>query len=219
MKIEERDFFTPVEVRDAGEDESPTITGTAAVFYREGDASTEYRLWDGAVERIMPGAFDAAIATDDVRGLFNHDPNMLLGRSAAGTLDLAISDRGLEYDIAAADTGVSRDVLEHIRRGDVTGSSFAFVVEDQTWRTEERDEGGKLEIREINQVSLFDVGPVTYPAYEGTKAGTRDTTQAREARDAFFREDENEDEDATPLPGVDIETYKCRVLAILADCE
>ena len=68
------------------EGESPRFVGYGAVFYREGEAGTEYGLGGSIKERIQPGAFDRALAeSDDVRGLFNHDPDNLLGRTANGT--------------------------------------------------------------------------------------------------------------------------------------
>ena len=163
-------------------DRPPVITGYAARYY-DGTAATEFRLWDGAVERIMPGAFDAALADGhDARALFNHNPDHLLGRVSAGTLKLAADDLGLRYEIHPGDTSIARDVLEHIRRGDLQGSSFAFEVVDQDWRTED-----KTDIREIRAVRLFDVGPVTYPAYESTSTAIRsaDSVEARKAFDVL----------------------------------
>jgi HK97 family phage prohead protease len=144
-----------------------SIVGLAAVYY-DGTENTEYLLWGDTIERIMPGTFDRAIAEDDVRGLFNHDVNLVLGRSASDTLQLQSLPEGLEYVIAPGDTTIGRDVPEYIRRGDVSGSSFSFVVTDEEWKKED----GR-EIREIGGVQLFDVGPVTFPAYEATTAAMR----------------------------------------------
>lgn len=160
-----------VESRDDG---APVITGYAAVYY-DGTPGTEYEAF-GMRERIMPGAFDDALS-DDVRALFNHDSNHVLGRSTSGTLRLSVDARGLVYEVTPP-TGAS-GLIESIERGDISGSSFAFQVVDQEWRTEDEDD-----IREIHAVRLFDVGPVTYPAYEGTSTGVRalgDTTEAEEA--------------------------------------
>jgi uncharacterized protein len=159
------------------EGESTRIRGYAAVFY-DGTSATEYPLWSRAVERIMPGAFDKAMARDDVRALFNHDPNMLLGRSKAGTLKLVVDAKGLAYEIEPGDTSVARDVLAHLKRKDITGSSFAFVVTDENW---DKKEDGKR-IREIRGVELYDVGPVTYPAYKGTTAAARSDSDIADAR-------------------------------------
>lgn len=141
----------------------PQITGLGAVFFDESDPGTEYKLFDDFVERIMPGAFDRAIREDDVRSMFNHDPNMLLGRKKAGTLDLAAEAKGLRY--TATPSEARQSVVEDVRRGDVSGSSFMFTVTDVVWRETE-----EVLIREIQGVRLFEVGPVVFPAYEATTA-------------------------------------------------
>jgi HK97 family phage prohead protease len=159
------------QVRVAGEDDKK-IVGYASVFY-DGTPGTEFQLWDDLVERIMPTAFDAAIARgDDVRGLFNHDPSLVLGRTTSGTMQLRTDKKGLSYSIAPADTTVAQDVVGHIERGDVDGSSFAFRATDVDVRLEDG-----VEIREIRGVELFDVGPVTYPAYEAATSGYRTREQ------------------------------------------
>ncbi|MEZ2896544.1 HK97 family phage prohead protease, partial [Providencia rettgeri] len=156
------------EVRaEPGEDNKPThIIGLGSVF----DSRSE--LMYGFKEIIKPGAFDDVLK-DDVRGLFNHDPNYILGRTAAGTLSLSVSERGLVYDITAPDTQTIRDlVLAPMQRGDINQSSFAFRVarDGEDWYQD--DEG--VIIREIHKVSrLFDVSPVTYPAYQDAGAAVR----------------------------------------------
>ncbi|NBQ49109.1 MAG: HK97 family phage prohead protease [Marivivens sp.] len=185
MKIERRNTGTG-EVRMEGEGESRRMVGYAAVFYREGDQGTEYRLWDDAVERIMPGAFDG-VGDDDVRALFNHDPSLLLGRSTAGTLSLSVDERGLRYEIDPGDTTTARDVQAHLERGDLTGSSFGFRITKEEWQS--RSDGP--DIRLVRGVELFDVGPVTFPAYESSDAGLRadgDTGEAKASHDKWAAE-------------------------------
>src|SRR6185436_1642628 len=101
-------------------------------FY-DGTPETEYELWpEGngkkrAVERIMPTAFDEILSRgDDVSGLFNHDRNIVLGRTSAGTMKLEKYKRGLRYTIWPANTTRARDTAEDIRVGNVRGSSFSF---------------------------------------------------------------------------------------------
>jgi len=144
-------------------DGKKVISGYAAVFYREGDASTEFELWEGVVERIMPGAFDKALSRpDDVRGLYNHNTSEILGRNLeAGTLRLSVDSIGLRYEIDPPSWATK--VIESIERRDVTGSSFAF---DPHARTIE--EVGEIRYLQITDLGLMDVGPVTYPAYTGT---------------------------------------------------
>lgn len=156
------------EVRLDESGEQPRLVGYASVFY-DGTPKTEFRLWEDMVERIMPGAFDKTLkARDDVRALFNHDPSLILGRTSAGTVELVADKRGLRYSVDLGGTTVADDVVKHVRRKDVSGSSFGFEVTDVEHRMED-----KVDIREITGVKLFDVGPVTFPAYEGTDVNVR----------------------------------------------
>lgn len=166
-------------------------TGYAAVFHRDGDAGTEYRLGPDVVERIAPTAFNRALQEKhDARALFNHDPNMLLGRAGAGTLRLSVDQRGLKYEIDIPDTQVGKDVATSIARGDLAGSSFAFSINGKTGQRFEK--GKDYDVRHILDVDLFDVGPVTYPAYEGTTTGLRsgDCSDAFDAVSDWRKESE-----------------------------
>lgn len=155
-------------VRKGDEEGMPGISGLAAVHYREGDQRTEYRIWDDMAERIERGAFDSILRSNpDVRLLVNHDDNLILGRTASGTLRLEQDDEGLRYYGDPPNTTVGRDTVESIRRGDLDGSSFQFLLErgDAEW-VEDTQRG--LLVRSIRNISgLYDVGPVTFPAYEG----------------------------------------------------
>lgn len=146
---------------DKGE---PTkIVGYAARFNELSD-----EIW-GMREKIVPGAFSEAILNSDVRALWNHDPNYVLGRTKNNTLTLREDEQGLFYEVAPPDTQWARDLVESIRRGDVDQSSFAFSVEIQEW-----DESSDPIIRTIKKVrELFDVSPVTYPAYPTATSGVR----------------------------------------------
>lgn len=159
------------------------IRGYAAVFYDASDLDgTQYQLWEDIVERVMPGAFDRAISeAHDARGLFNHDPNWLLGRVSSGSVRLSVDSVGLAYEIDVNEADPQwQSVAAKIDRGDITGSSFGFIVRKATWL--EDGEGDKrIWYRQIEDVDLYDVSPVTWPAYTGTSAG-RDFGQSdREA--------------------------------------
>lgn len=165
------------EVRAEQHDDQPThIIGYGSVFNSRSEP-----LW-GFREIIKPGAFDDVL-DDDVRGLFNHDPNFILGRSSSGTLSLSVDDKGLRYDIVAPATQTIRDlVLAPMQRGDINQSSFAFRVARDGEHWYEDDEG--IVIREISRFSrLFDVSPVTYPAYQEADSGVRSMKAWQEARD------------------------------------
>lgn len=191
----ERRAISPKQSRpsvQAREDGGSVLTGYAAVFYREGDTSTEYRLWEDMVERIMPTAFDSAIADeDDARALWNHDPSSLLGRVGAGTVRLSTDEIGLRYEIDLPDTEAGRSVRALAERGDIPGSSFGFMVGQMAkrgrvaWITETAN-GRTVDVREIHDLELYDVSPVSYPAYEGTGSPTvRSVDGLRAERDAY----------------------------------
>ncbi|TCT36565.1 prohead peptidase [Providencia alcalifaciens] len=172
---ETRCYMGEVRAEPRDENQATHIIGLGSVF----DSRSE--LMYGFKEIIKPGAFDDVL-NDDVRGLFNHDPNYILGRTAAGTLSLSVNERGLVYDITAPDTQTIRDlVLAPMQRGDINQSSFAFRVarDGEDWYQD--DEG--VIIREIHKFSrLFDVSPVTYPAYQDAGAAVRSMEAWKEAR-------------------------------------
>ncbi|MCQ9615933.1 HK97 family phage prohead protease [Paenalcaligenes niemegkensis] len=156
----------PCELRAARDEAPATIVGYGAVFNTRSSL-----LFGSFYEEIAPGAFDD-VMSDDVRALFNHDPNFVLGRTRSGTLQLSIDSRGLAYTITPPDTQTVRDmVLAPLLRGDVSGSSFRFRVADDgdEWRQE-----GEFAVRTIHKFSsLIDVSPVTYPAYDDSHAAQR----------------------------------------------
>lgn len=170
-----------IQKRDDG---SQVIAGYASVFYDPADEGTEYQLWGGTVERILPGAFDRVIEEhQDARALFNHDSDHLLGRVSAKTLRLSVDKRGLQYEIDPPETQLGKDLPVSIERGDLSGSSFSFIVGKTVWIVENEGTDQERTIREIHEISeLFDVGPVTYPAYEATTAGVRGEGDLGEAR-------------------------------------
>jgi hypothetical protein len=110
-----------------------------------------------------------------VRCLFNHNPDNVLGRTKSGTLRIADSSDGLSYECDTdPNTTMGRDVPAMIERGDVDGCSFAFTVAKQAWREEKAADGDMIVYRDIEEIDeLFDVGPVTYPAYTGTSVNAR----------------------------------------------
>jgi HK97 family phage prohead protease len=162
--------------------ESRRVEGYAAVF---GSESEELGWF---VEEIAPGAFDDVLS-DDVRALYNHDENLILARTASGTLELSIDERGLRYAFDAPNTTAGNDLLESIKRGDISQSSFGFRVKEDKWEDMEMEQNGKKWFktkRTIMKVErLFDVSPVTFPAYPDTDVARRslDARKKEEAPD------------------------------------
>ena len=168
-----RDLGQAPELRASGrEGQPPVIAGYGAVF------NQRTTIGGGWVEEIAPGAFASAIADGaDVRALFNHDEDHILGRTAAGTLTLREDETGLRYEIVAADTQLARDLRANIAIGNITGSSIGFVVRSEEWTRPETT--GELPVRRITEIDwLRDVGPVTFPAYEQTTAEAEARSQA-----------------------------------------
>ncbi len=156
------------------EDKQPKIIGHAAMFDKLSDPILGFR------EKISVGAFANSIKKDDVRALFNHDPNFVLGRNKSKTLKLTEDDMGLSIEIDPPNTQWARDLQESIRRGDISQMSFGFVVLKDAWEHNK----GKDSIRTLQEVKLFDVSPVTYPAYPQTSVAVRDYLSALKELDA-----------------------------------
>jgi len=162
MKVERRHITTEFRVSDP--DQPTTISGYAAVF--ESPASNG--LW---TEVLDPHCFDNVLAsTPDVRCLKNHDPNLILGRTAANTLSLTVDARGLSYDCNPAPTSYGNDLLISMRRKDITGSSFGFICKRDQW-TDNSD--GTVTRRILEVEELLDVSPVTYPFYPSASSTVR----------------------------------------------
>lgn len=178
---EVRFFAGNIEVRADEEGKPAKIVGYAAVY---GTQSEDI----GFRETISKGAFEGA-DTSDVRALFNHDSSKILGRTKSGTLRVSADEVGLRYEIDVPNTTYAADLLESMQRGDVNQSSFAFSDVDDKW--EERDGIWYREIMQIRQ--LYDVSPVTYPAYSDTSVALRslDKVKADKAEDVTLTGGEN----------------------------
>lgn len=189
MNIEKRAFEATIEVRNEGDE--PMVRGYASVFDKLSENLGGFR------EIIAPGAFDEVL-NDDVRALFNHDPNLILARTKSGTLRLSVDDNGLAYEFTPPNTNTGRDLVESMKRGDVSQSSFAFTVDSDEWS---EDQEGRV-LRTITKMKrLLDVSPVTYPAYPDATVGMR-------GLDAFMKT-------KTEKSGnVEIEKLKLRLLEI-----
>ncbi|MDP6077926.1 MAG: HK97 family phage prohead protease, partial [Acidimicrobiales bacterium] len=161
MTFERRTATEGVELREEGE--TLTAFGYASVF----DQMSQNL--GGFLERVAPGTFRSTLKQADVRALFNHEPDHLLGRSGAGTLRMEEDDKGLRYEIDLPATTLGHDVAALLRRGDISGSSFGFRTIADEWG--ETEDGYPL--RTLTEVALRDVGPCSFPAYEASEASLR----------------------------------------------
>jgi uncharacterized protein len=171
-KIERRFVSTELRIDSTG---NGVIHGTAAVHY-DGTKRTQSQNLGGFVERIRVGAFSNCLSKNpDVRVLFNHNPSLVLGRTASGTAKVWADLNGLHYSCNLPATRTAQELRESIQRGDINQCSFGFTCDDDDWDDDGEDEKGqRCLVRTLNNVSdLLDVSPVTYPAYQATACDAR----------------------------------------------
>ncbi len=153
-----------VQTRNESDSDDLILEGYFAVY---GDI---YQVWDGATESIAPGAFSESIH-GDVRALYNHNDDLILGRTSVGTLELRDDSHGLwgAIKINKKDSD-AMNAAARIQRGDVSGCSIGFEIESE--ETEYRDDGTvHWTITKINP--LYEVSPCVFPAYEATHVSAR----------------------------------------------
>ncbi len=164
--LERRTVTGEVEARAKGSE--MWVEGYAAVFEkRSGNLG-------GFVEKVRNTAFTKTVKEADVRALWNHDPQYVLGRSGAGTLQLSVDTNGLYYRSLLPNTSYARDLAELLERRDVRESSFTFFKVKDAWELAYDIEGFESEgypQRSLVEVGLIDVAPVTFPAYEDATSG------------------------------------------------
>lgn len=160
------DEFDPQVGVQSREDGGLVITGLGA---RYGHWYNVAGMFD---ERIVPGAIAKNLdESPDIRAMFNHDPNFLLGRTKSGSLTVSETRRGIQYEIKANPQDPQAvSVAEKVRRGDVDGASIMFRVTKDEW-----DEKGRTPKRTITELQLIEVGPVVFPANDGATASLRST--------------------------------------------
>lgn len=141
------------------DDEPVRISGYAAVF------NSKTTISDWFTEEIEPGAFSRSIAENDIRGLFNHNWDKVLGRTKSGTLKLSEDEHGLKFEIELPNTSTARDLAESMERGDIDQCSFGFYPSEETWNYDVEPAH-----RVLNEVELFEISVVSIPAYDDTEA-------------------------------------------------
>jgi len=173
--IEKRTITGTIEYRAEGDAMPKELGGIAAVV----NSVTDLGYFE---EVIAPGAFDYALQKDyDIRCLFNHESELILGRTKANTCKVFVNAQGnLEYTwVPDYENPTHVSVVRSIMRGDITQSSFAFTIREQTWT--ESEKYGNMGKRVVNVIEdLYDVSPVTYPAYEDTEADARSILKMRD---------------------------------------
>lgn len=165
----------PFALERADGDDGLTLTGHGAVF----NEWTTIDSWEGRFkERIAPGAFKKTLQENGnrVRLQFDHGQHPLIGSLPIGTIRKLKEDtRGLYVEARLADNWLVQPVREAIENESIDGMSFRFSVVAERWAKETSD----LPERTITEVRLMEVGPVVWPAYEGTDVGVRSLELAR----------------------------------------
>jgi HK97 family phage prohead protease len=160
------EFFTPM-VRGELAGDGNTLFGYAAVYGEVAETTNE-----GFAETIARGAFDEVLAdpATDARAVFNHSMSHILGRQSAGTLKLRSDDVGLRYDITLPRTTFAEDLKEMVRRGDITGASFAFAPGEMQ---RGKSPGGRVMVTHTKIKRLVDISVVPLPVYAGASVALR----------------------------------------------
>lgn len=147
----------------ARDDDGPVIEGYFSVF------NSDYPLWDGAVEQVAQGAFSETL-DGDIRALINHDTRLVLGRTAAGTLELREDEKGLWGRIRINEKdGDAMNLYARVQRGDISQCSFGFDILDE----EHMELAENRHLWVIRKVRLYEVSVVTFPAYAETSVSAR----------------------------------------------
>jgi len=179
------------------------LVGYAAKF------RTDSLLLGDFVEQIAPSAFEIVEKGKDLegrpletRGLFNHDPNHLIGRYP-NTMKLVVDKIGLKYEILLPES--RHDIAEMVARGDLKGSSFSFICAEggEKWTRE----GGKSRRLVTKIKALLDCGPVTYPAYRDSSVAV-----AKRSYEHFIASEPTPAVIEPPTPKIDVseEMRKCQ---------
>ena len=172
MNLERRSF--DIEFREA---ESRKVEGYASVF------NSRSKDLGGFTEIIDPAAFNGVIERSDVLALLNHDQDrgvLARSRKGVGSLTLTVDERGLHYSFDAPNTALGNELVEGLKRGDISTSSFAFTVAGERW---DKEEDGRY-VRTITQIDkLYDVSPVYNEAYEDTTVALRSLDAVKEAEE------------------------------------
>ena len=167
--MNKRTSYFPGKLAVRAENDEMRIEGYFAVF------NQETKIWDGYFEKIAPGAFDNSLKNNDIRCLFNHDTGIVLGRTAAGTLELRVDSHGLWGSVKInPNDSAARDIYERVKRGDISGCSFGFDpiresvtdgIDGNHWTVEEAD--------------TVEISVCTFPAYPQTEITARMEDLAR----------------------------------------
>ena len=164
MKIKTREMYFRTDFHTRQENDERFIEGYFIRF------NEETELWDGVFEEVAPEAVDDSLKNNDIRCLFNHDTNIVLGRTGNGTLELRKDEKGLFGRVKINPNDKQAiDIYARIERGDINACSFGFNIISE--EIQNRDDGTVKFI--LRKIDLHEVSPVTFPAYPTTSIEAR----------------------------------------------
>ncbi len=174
--IEVRSEVSDLHIEERSDEQTPsrTIVGYAAKFERWSEP-----IMGWFKEQIARDAFSETDVTDVIM-CFNHDANAILARTVSGTLRLSTDEVGLRFEFEAPQTTLGNDILELVRRGDISKCSFKFTVDKDSWRYADKENKLEYDERTVEHISrLYDVSLVVYPAYKDTEASVRELEERK----------------------------------------
>ena len=171
-KIPEQEVrHIPVNVEIREEEGKNYLDGYVVEFEKQSHLIWFFR------EKVRKGAFEETLRNDTIKGLFNHNTDLVLGSTKSGTLKLQEDDRGLKFELELPNTTAGKDAAESIKRGDIDGVSFGFQSITDEWDETDPQEP----IRTLVKVKLFEISPTAFPAYPDSQVS------ARSVKDAYKR--------------------------------
>jgi len=197
-QIEVRCNISDLKVESHQASESRTIVGYAAKFERWSEP-----IMGWFREKIDRDAFSECDITDVIM-CFNHNVDSILARTTSGTLTLSTDEEGLRFEFEAPATSLGNDLVELVRRGDISKCSFKFTVEDDEWRYADKQNQMEYDERTIRKIDkLYDVSLVVYPAYNDTEAGLR---HLEERKQQYLNTQHNEEDNPNTTQGVAVDS-------------
>jgi hypothetical protein len=195
-----------VEIRtsESGEGDSVVeqryVSGTGIVY------GEEVEIWSGYMEQVRAGAFDDTFAAgDEIKSYFNHNQDYVLATTRSNPpLKLSETKAGLVFEAPIPPTSYGEDLAVNLERGNVAGASFSFSVVKDVVTIDEKD----VYHREIVKAILYEVGPVTNPAYPTTEVGVRDKEQSFAEIRSRIEKQISEDRDSE---GSELEIFRAEV--------
>jgi len=203
MKNNEKRYFQATDLRAETDGESRKVSGYAAVFEQLSQPIFNF------VEKIRAGAFADSIKNGDIRALWSHNSDLVLGRTTAKTLNLREDNHGLYFELSLPDTQTGRDAYTSIKRGDVTGMSFGFSVDGEEWL---KGKDGQPHVRTLTKINLFEISPTAFPAYEQTSVQARDITEIVKEQEKKWAEEQKVEQEKQPNDALDKKKLALRIL-------